>query len=163
MMIASATHRDLSGHWQTLPSQVHVPPSPVSTPALTRTRAAISPGWRPEIVELDHEPTQACEVGPTLTNYRNITGCHCDERASRCRRGEQRPPECISDFRQDFCNPDRLMCGAPQRFIGSLAQLRIRLRVPNGHSCLRPQKAVEITPSLRNAENLKRQIGLLRR
>ena len=32
------------------------------------------------IVELDHEPTQACEVGPTLTNYRNITGCHCDER-----------------------------------------------------------------------------------
>lgn len=115
------------------------------------------------IVELDHGPTQACEVGPTLKIYRNITGCHCDERASKCRRGEQRPPECISDFRQDFCNPDRLMCGAPQRFIGSLAQLRIRLRVPNGHSCLRPQKAVEITPSLRNAENLKRQTGLLRR
>ena len=78
MMIASATHRDLSGHWQTLPSQVHVPPSPVSTPALTRTRAAISPGWRPEIVELDHEPTgtvtSSCEVGPELAIYRSVTG-----------------------------------------------------------------------------------------
>ena len=115
------------------------------------------------IVELDHGPTQACEVGPTLKIYRNITGCHCDERASKCRRGEQRPPECVSDTRQEFCKPDRLMCGAAQRVIGSLAQLRIRLRVPNGHSCLRPQKAVEITPSLRNAENLKRQTGLLRR
>ena len=118
------------------------------------------------IVELDHEPTQACEVGPTLTNYRNITGCHCDERASRCRRGEQRTPECISDFRQDFCNPDRLMCGAPQRFIGSLAQLRIRLRVPNGHSCPRPQKAVEITPSLakrRELETPNRALATLRR
>ena len=118
------------------------------------------------IVELDHEPTQACEVGPTLTNYRNITGCHCDERASRCRRGEQRPPECISDFRQDFCNPDRLMCGAPQRFIGSLAQLRIRLRVPNGHSCPRPQKAVEMTPSLakrRELETPNRALATLRR
>lgn len=105
-------------------------------------------------------------MGPTLTNYRNITGCHCDERASRCRRGEQRPPECISDFRQDFCNPDRLMCGAPQRFIGSLAQLRIRLRVPNGHSCPRPQKAVEITPSLakrRELETPNRALATLRR
>ena len=114
------------------------------------------------IVELDqaHRPRWARHA-----NYRNITG-PLRRGASRCRRGEQRTPECISDFRQDFCNPDRLMCGAPQRFIGSLAQLRIRLRVPNGHSCPRPQKAVEITPSLakrRELETPNRALATLRR
>ena len=145
MMIASATHRDLSGHWQTLPSQVHVPPSPALNPPsklLTRTRAAYR---RPEPTGT---VTSSCEVGPELAIYRSVTVTGCDEH--RGRRGEQAAPFASAAFRQPF--PAAISVALGPRSVG----YRRTFAAARGavlHAFAAP-KFVELAPSPRNAETV---------